>query len=102
MHYGAGWVQESLPGSDGYTSTAVPPPQPISNNSHEQKNDGSCAPTLNPYLHTAQFTNDKDGRSGIFGGNGKEQWLADLGAIFHVTVNPVSMVGPHLVGVLWC
>ena len=42
---------------------------------------------------TAQFAQkDKDGRSGILGGNGREQWVADSGATFHVTGNPVGMV----------
>ena len=104
MHYGRGWVQESTSGSDGYTSTAVPPPQSFSNNSHKQKNDGSCAPAFNPYLLTTQFTQkDKNGRSGIFWGNGREQWVADSGSTFHVTGNPVGMVGcktPLLVGIL--
>ena len=58
MHCGCGWVQESPPGRNGYTATVVPPPQPFSNNSHEQKNDGSCAPTFNPHL-TAQFTQER-------------------------------------------
>ena len=97
MHCGGGRVQDSPPGSDGYTATVVPPPQPFSNTSHEQKNDGSCAPPFNPHLLTAQFTQkDKDGhignRSGILGGNGKEQWIADSGATFHVTGNPAGMV----------
>ena len=94
MHYGGGWVQDAPPGSDGYTATVVSPPQPFSNNSHEQKNDGSCAPTFNPHLLTAQFTlKDKNGRSGIIRGNGRKQWVADSGATFHVTGNPVGMVG---------
>ena len=79
LHYGGGWVQEPPPRSDGC--------------SHDQTNDGSCVPTFNPHLLTAQFAQkDKDGRSGIFGGNGREQWVADSGATFHVTGNPVGMV----------
>ena len=97
MHYGSDWVHETPPGSDGYTTTVVPPPQPFSNTSHEQRNDGSCAPTFNPQLLTAQITQkDKDGysgNSGIFGGNGREQWIPDSGATFHVTGNPAGMVG---------
>ena len=46
-----------------------------------------------PHLLTAQFAQKcKDGRSGILGGNGREQWVADSGATFHVTDNPVGMV----------
>ena len=105
MYYGGGWVPESSPGSDGYTSTVVPPPQPFSNNPHEQKNDGSCAPTFNPHLLAAQFTQkDKDGRSGIFGENGRDQRIAYPGATFHETDNPVGMEDcnpPLLVGVPW-
>ena len=94
MHCGVGWVQESPPGSDGYTATVLPPSQPFSNNSHEQKNDGSCAPTFNRHLLTAQFTQKyKNGHSGIFGGNGREQWIAESGVTFHVTGNPVGMLG---------
>ena len=79
LHYGGGWVQKPPPSSDGC--------------SHDQTNDGSCVPTFNQHLLTAQFAqNDKDGRSGIFGGNGREQWVADSGATFHVTGNPVGMV----------
>ena len=86
--------KSQTPGSDGYTATVVPPPQPFLNNSHEQKKDGSCAPTFSPHLLTAQFTQkDKDGRSGIFGDTGREQWVADSGATFHITGNPAGMVG---------
>ena len=89
MHYGGGWVQESPPGSDGYTSA----PQPLANNSHEQKNDGSCAPTSNPHIIAAQFTRKgKHGRSGIFRGNRREQWVADSGTTFNETGNSVGMV----------
>ena len=105
MHYGGGWVQKSPPGGDGYISTVTPPPQPFANSSHEQKNDGGCAPTFNPHLLTAQCTQrGNDGRRGILGGDGREQWVADSGATVHVTGNPVGMVGckpPLLVGVLW-
>ena len=97
MHYGSDWVHEIPPGSDGYTISVTPPPQFFLNTSHEQKNDGSCAPTFNPHLLTAQFTQkNKDGHSdnsGILGGNGREQWIADSGATFHVTDNPAGMVG---------
>ena len=90
LHYGGSCLQESPHDSGGYTSVVAPPPQP---SSHNQTNDGSCVPTFNPHLLTAQFAQEyKDGRSGIFGGNGKEQWVADSGATFHVTGNPVGMV----------
>ena len=92
MHYGGGWVQESPHGSDGYTSVVAPRPQ-LSNTSHDQTNDGSCVPTFNPRLLTAQFAQkDNDGRIGIFGVNGKAQWVADSGATFHVTSNLVGVV----------
>ena len=94
MHYGSDWVHETPYCGDGFTTSVTPPPQPFSNTSHEQKNDGSCAPTFNPRLLAAQITQkDKDGHSGILGGNGKEQWIADSGATFHVTGNPAGMVG---------
>ena len=97
MNYGSDWVHNTPPGSDGYPTTVVPPPQPFSNTSHEQKNDGSCAPTFNPHLLTAQIAQkDKDchsGNSNCLGGNGREQWIADSGATFHVTGNPAGMVG---------
>ena len=48
MHCGGGWVQESPAGSDGYTATVVPPPQPFSNNSHEQLS--SCQYVLFFYI----------------------------------------------------
>ena len=105
MHYSGGWEHESSPGSNEYTSTVAPPPQLFSNNCDEQKNDGSCAPTFNPNLLTAQFTHkDKDRRSGSNRGNGREKWVADSGATFHITGNAVGMVDcipPLQVGEFW-
>ena len=80
LHYGGGWVQEPRPSSDGC--------------SHDQTSDGSCVPTSNPHLLTAHVAQQgKDGCDDFFwGGTGREEWVADSGATFHVTGNPVGMV----------
>ena len=79
LHYGGGWVQEPPPSSDGC--------------SHDQANDGSCVPTFNPHLLTAHVAQqDKAGCDDFLGGTGREEWIADSGATFHVTGNPSGLV----------
>ena len=51
-----------------------------------------CLRSTHIFLPRNLHKKDKDGRSGIFGGNGREQWVADSGTTFHVTGNPVGMV----------
>ena len=79
LHYGGGWVQEPRPSSDGC--------------SHDQTSDGSCVPTFNPHLLTAHVAQQgKAGCDDFFGGNGREEWIADSGATFHVTGIPSGLV----------
>ena len=79
LHYGGGWVQEPPPSSDGC--------------SHDQTNDGSCVPTFNPHLLTAHVAQQgKAGCDDFFLGNGREEWIADSGATFHVTGNPSGLI----------
>ena len=68
-------------------------------------NNVSYAPTFDPHLLTAQFAQQgKAGSHDFIGVDKKEQWVADSGAIFHVTGNPLGLVKgtpPPPVGIVW-
>ena len=95
MYYGGGWLQETPTpyGSGGYTSAGASPPQPSSSPSPDQANNGSFAPSFDPHLLTAQFAQQgKAGSHDFVRGDKREEWVADSGATFHVTGNPLGMV----------
>ena len=77
-----------------YRSTFVSNRQQSATKQKPADNFNKCFVETHPHLLTAQITQkDQDGHSGILRGNGREQWIADSGATFHVTGNPAGMVG---------
>ena len=56
-------------------------------------NNVSYAPTFDPHLLTAQFAQQgKAGSHDFIEVDKSEEWVADSGATFHLTVNPLGMV----------
>ena len=50
-------------------------------------------PTFDPHLLTAHVSQQgKAGCDDVFGDTGREEWIADSGATFHVTGNPSGLI----------
>ena len=108
MYYDGGSLQGVAYGSGGYTLAGAPPtpygsggctsagpspPQPSSSPSPDLANNGRNTPTFDPHLLTALVAQQgKAGCDDFSGGTGREEWVADSGATFHVTGNPSGLV----------
>ena len=93
MYYDGGSLQGVAYGSGGYTSAGASPPQPSSSPSPDLANNGRSTPTFDPHLLTAHVAQQgKAGCDDFFGATGREEWIADSGATFHVTGNPSGLV----------
>ena len=93
--YHSGWQHESTYGSGGYTSAGAPPTATSPTSPPDLANNGSDPATFDPHPVTAQVAQqgkpvcDNVLEPGVVSGvHEGEWWVADTGAMYHVTGDP--------------